>query len=160
MNVKKVLRSGSVTRYHSTMIDKKQTIDSHSWEAAIILMKIYPDYTKILMEHVLTHDCAEAATGDIPAPVKKEHPTIKDIFDGLEDDYMEKELNLQVYKLSKEETLAAKYADCLSGLYFTTARVRAGDQEAIPIRDNWLRYLGQLPYLNEIVEHVIEELKR
>ena len=160
MNLKEVLRAGSVIRYHSTMIDKKQRVDSHSWEVAIILAHIYGPITSDLMLYALTHDCSEQSTGDIPAPVKRDKPELKDIFDELEDEYMRDVLSISHPEFTLEEKLAVKYADIISGIYFTTCRVNAGDREAIPIRDKWIEYASSLPFLNEACEEIIEELKQ
>ena len=144
-------------RYHCTLIDKKQTVDSHSWETAIILTRIYPQCSKKLLEYALVHDCGESVTGDVPAPIKKRYPYLKDEYDKIETMSLNN-LGVETPNFSKEEKLALKWADYLSGLYFTTRRMRAGDMEAAIIRDNWLSYLGSLPYLNEEALTIMEEL--
>jgi 5'-deoxynucleotidase YfbR-like HD superfamily hydrolase len=149
MKTVKILESGSVVRYHATMIDKKQNVAEHSWEAAVILMQIYPEYTKDMMEHMLTHDCAERYTGDVCAPIKREHPEIKQAFDDMERRYLDKELGLTNHKFQEHELLAMKYADIMSGVYFCNRRQRAGDTEAKAILSTWIEYIDQLEYLND-----------
>ena len=160
MNIRKVLESGSVVRYHSTLIEKKQNNDSHQWEVAVVLEHIYPECSKRLLFHALTHDAAEIATGDVPAPVKQDHPELKEAFDMLEFEYFKDVLEIFPVRFSEEEKLAIKYADIISGLYFTTRRINAGDREAIVIRDKWVQYVANLPYLNEVAARTIEELKQ
>ena len=53
MNLKKILDAGSVVRYHSTLIDKKQFNSEHQWEVGIILKKIYPECSADLLFHSL-----------------------------------------------------------------------------------------------------------
>jgi len=72
------------------------------------------------MLYALTHDCGELMTGDIAAPVKKENPLVKEIFDKMEKDYVENTLDLHHPVFNHSEMLAIKHADVLSGLYFTT----------------------------------------
>lgn len=159
MNVKKVLDSGAVMRYHATMIDKKQDNAQHSWEVAVVLLHIYPEASAALILHALTHDAAEQYTSDIAAPVKRDNPKIKTMLDELETEYALNVLQLPKVKITKEEKLALKYADIISGIYFTTKRVNAGDTEAIRIRDRWMMYLGGMEFLNDTVTATIEELK-
>jgi len=158
MKLRKTLDTGKTVRYHATLIDKKQNVAEHSWEVAIILKEIYPQCSADLFFYALTHDCAEMYTGDLPATVKKDVPHVKALFDDLEDRYLDSELGINYSEFSDEERLAVKYADVLSGIYFTTARVRAGDREALLIRDRWVSYLAQLPYLNRYVEFAIDEV--
>lgn len=155
--IKSLLDSGSVVRYHCTLIDKKQTVDSHSWETAVILTRIYPECSKELLEFALLHDCGEVASGDAPAPIKKRYPSLKQTYDEIETIALN---SMGVFQpdFTTEEKLALKWADYLSGLYFTTRRLRAGDQEAATIRDNWVIYLGSLPYLNDEALNIMEEL--
>jgi|APSaa5957512576_1039674.scaffolds.fasta_scaffold02914_4 5'-deoxynucleotidase YfbR-like HD superfamily hydrolase len=159
MDIKKVLESGRVSRYHATLIDKKQTVDIHSWEVAVVLRHIYPNCSRDLLFYALTHDSAEIYTSDIAAPVKKRNPELKEVFDRMEDEYILETLKIVHPEFSTEEKLAVKYADIISGIYFTTCRVMAGDREAIPIRDKWLEYVGSLPYLNKATRETIEDLK-
>jgi len=159
MNIRKVLESGRVVRYHSTMIDKKQNNSEHSWEVGVILEHIYPESSKALLFYALTHDSGEVYTSDVAAPVKRDHPEIKKALDKMEIEYCGLVLKLRHPKFTKEELLAVKYADILSGIYFTTIRANAGDREAIPVRDKWLEYIGSLPYLNDKVVQTIEGLK-
>jgi 5'-deoxynucleotidase YfbR-like HD superfamily hydrolase len=140
-------------------VDKKQQIDSHSWEVAVILLKIYPECSKELLAHALTHDSGEIHTSDIAAPVKRMKPELKVMLDELEEIYMTEELGLDLHHFSEEERLALKYADYISGVYYTTTRSNAGDIEALKIRDKFLEYLDSLAYLNEAAEAAILEVQ-
>lgn len=160
MNIKEVLHSGRVTRYHATLIDQKQKVSEHSWEVAIILINIYPKTSMGLMIHALTHDSAEIYTSDVAAPAKWASPQLKLILDGMEEEYVEKTLQIPKYVMTLEEKNALKWADVLSGVYFTTSRVKAGDQEALVIRDRWITYAGSLPYLNDKAIQTLRELQK
>ena len=160
MNIRKVLEAGKVVRYHSTLIDKKQNNAEHQWETATILCHIFPEAKAHLVLYALTHDSGEIFTGDIPAPVKKHYPEIKKACDEMEKVYMQEELGLPLLQFSQRELLAVKYADILSGIYFTTGRINAGDRAAIEIRDKWIEYIGSLPFLSDKVATTIEELKK
>lgn len=159
MNIKEVLDAGQVARYHSTLIQHKQSNAEHQYETTVILAHIYPEGSKELMLYALTHDSSEIFTGDMPAPMKKEEPKLKQLLDQIEDKYRREALEIPFAAFTKEEYLAVKYADILSGIYFTTMRVNQGDTYARPIRDKWIRYFGTLPYLNETTMQTLEALK-
>ena len=159
MNLKKVLDSGSVIRYHATLIDKKQDTAQHQFGVTLILTAIYPKCSKELMLYALTHDAAEIITGDIPAPVKRANPSIKKAFDALEKQHREGALQLSSSPFSDKDRLAIKWADVLEGIYFTSRRVLSGDAQAIPIRDRWVEYAGSLKFLNTKALIALEELK-
>lgn len=160
MKLRRVLDTGSVTRYHATLIDKKQTNDQHSWEVAVILRYIYPHASADLMFYALVHDSGELYTSDIAAPVKRKHPEVKRAFDQMEEEYITDVLKIRLPNINIEEQLAVKHADILSGIYFTSRRIEAGDHHAIKIRDRWVEYLGSLPYLNERVQEALEEISK
>lgn len=148
MNLKKVLQSGSVMRYHNSQIDKKQTLDQHSWEVAVILQEIYPECSKELLVYSLVHDAAEMYAGDAPAPAKRSVRGLKALLDKVEKTYARDVLELPEPGFSDEEMLAVKYADVLSGIWFTTKRVNAGDTEAVHVRNTYLGYFCKLEHLN------------
>jgi len=110
MDIKKVLESGRVSRYHATLIDKKQTVDIHSWEVAVVLRHIYPNCSRDLLFYALTHDSAEIYTSDIAAPVKKRNPELKEVFDRMEDEYILETLKIVHPEFSTEETSSLEEA--------------------------------------------------
>jgi 5'-deoxynucleotidase YfbR-like HD superfamily hydrolase len=158
MNLLETLKTGRVTRYHNAPIHNKQHMDSHHWETAVILMRIYPECSKELLFYALTHDCGEAYTGDLPAPIKRQLPELKEKLDALEDYYVRVALGIMHPEFSDFEKLAVKHADILSGIYFTSMWLRAGDQDAKAISIKWAEYYGALPYLNRESIEVSQEL--
>ncbi len=158
MKLLEILNTGRVLRYHSAPIHRKQRLDSHHWEVAMILLEIYPECSQALMFKALTHDCAEAFTGDLPAPIKNQFPEIRDALKKLEAQY-EKELGIIYLELEEEELLAVKHADVLSGMWFTWQQIRAGDQDARCIATKWSAYYRDLPYLNDASWQLAKEIK-
>jgi len=160
MQIKQILDSGSVVRYHSTLITNKQYNSEHQWETGVILKKIYPECSVDLLFYALVHDSAEIFTSDVAAPVKRAKPVIKQMLDEMEYKFMRDTLKIPEPNFSKEEMLAVKYADILSGVYFTTRRAQAGDVQATLIRDKWVEYYGALPYLNDLTDLVLKEIRQ
>lgn len=158
MNLRNVLASGDVQRYHNARITT-QSLSEHMWQVGIILQHIYPKCSKKLLMYALTHDCEELYTGDIPAPIKAECPELKNVLNRLEEQFRYSKLELDQPDFSIEEMLAVKYADVLSGLCYTTKRIAAGEKQAQYIHDEWMKYLKRLPYLNHVTKDTIGDLK-
>ena len=158
MKLLEVLETGRVLRYHSAPIQRKQRLDSHQWEVAIILQHIYPECNKDLVFKALTHDCAEVFTGDIPYPVKAKSSKIKEALKILELE-CEIELELEYILFSNEELLALKHADVLSGMWYTRQQIRAGDRDAYFIARRWFSYYQQLAPLNHISRRLVGEIE-
>lgn len=77
--------AGQVLRYHTWPHIRKQTVAEHSWQVARIIMSIADHkMISILVPYSILHDCGEVTTGDIPFPLKKDNPDLKDIMDRLE----------------------------------------------------------------------------
>lgn len=67
----KVLREGGqVRRFHTVPILGEARVDSHSFNMALLLMILMPDYPRQLLVAVLVHDLAERFVGDTPAFAK------------------------------------------------------------------------------------------
>jgi len=128
MNIRKVLQSGNVVRFHSSIGMDKQKNSEHEWEVALILQYIYPQCSKELLLAALTHDAAEYYTGDIPFPTKQASPELKSVLDKLERHWEEQ--NGVHFDLYPEETYFLKLADTLSGMWYCIQQVREGKVNA------------------------------
>ena len=157
MNIRNVLASGDVMRYHNARITK-QNLSDHMWQVGIILQHIYPECSKGLLMYALTHDCEELYTGDIPAPIKSECPELKNVLTRLEEGFRYSKLELDRPDFSEKDMLAVKYADVLSGYYHTCKRIAAGESQAKYIQLEWRKYLKVLPYLNDRTQATIGDL--
>lgn len=149
MKYERVLNTGTVMRYHSCDIDKKQSVAEHSWGVAVLACLRNPDITVDELKHALFHDCAEALMGDIPAPMKRimSEESLQEL------DAMELEI-IDVLGIPKISLTAAQYKehkinDYMEGLWFCESRIAAGDTRAVPVRDTYLIYLGQLGWEND-----------
>jgi 5'-deoxynucleotidase YfbR-like HD superfamily hydrolase len=128
MNIRKVLQSGDVVRFHNSIGMDKQKNSEHEWEVALILQHIYPECSKQLLLAALTHDAAEYYTGDIPFPAKQASPELKSVLDNLERQWEEQ--NGVHFDLHPEETYFLKLADTLSGMWYCIQQVREGKVNA------------------------------
>lgn len=123
MNIREILRTGHVTRWHIVRTHRQQTIAEHMYLVTMFALKMWeamgmpPQFgTTLLMEWCLKHDWPEVYTGDIPTPMKKAlgeraHAIEK------ESDHEYRQLELQVRNHSKEWILF-KIADLAESLLF------------------------------------------
>jgi 5'-deoxynucleotidase YfbR-like HD superfamily hydrolase len=148
MNIKKVLQSGGVVRYHNHVGIDKQPLSSHQWGVALIVQKIYPICSKELLLAALTHDASEYWTGDVPAPVKWSSALVKEMMEGLET--MWNQENGIDYKLSSYEGFILKLADMFEGMWFCIEQLKMGNLAASRPFRKW----------KDRVEHHTEKLDR
>ena len=149
MTYERILNTGRVTRYHCCDIEKKQSVAEHSWGVAVLACLRDSHITVDELKYALFHDCAEAVMGDLPAPMKRlmsEHS--KEEWDLMELQVM-KELEIPGIDLNGDQYKQHKICDYLEGMYFCEDRIARGDTRAIPVRDNYLVYLGQLGWEND-----------
>jgi 5'-deoxynucleotidase YfbR-like HD superfamily hydrolase len=128
MNIRNVLHSGDVVRFHNHVGINKQKTSEHQWGVALIVEHIYPEGSKALLLAALTHDAAEYYMGDIPAPVKWDNPELKAMLQQMERKWEER--NGVDFDLHKDEHRVLKMADTLEGMWFCVHQVRMGNINA------------------------------
>jgi 5'-deoxynucleotidase YfbR-like HD superfamily hydrolase len=72
-------QAGAVVRYHTWTTLQRQTNAEHQWNVARILLAIWPECPREVLMHGLFHDSGELHTGDLPFPVKKNNPDLKEV---------------------------------------------------------------------------------
>lgn len=73
-----------VMRYHTWSVHRRQSVGEHSAQVARIMFSIWPDCPRELLVHAIIHDIGEMV-GDLPWPVKRNDPVIKEQMDLAED---------------------------------------------------------------------------
>ena len=144
MNIRKILQSGNVVRFHNSIGMDKQKNSEHEWEVALILQHIYPQCSKELLLAALTHDAAEYYTGDIPFPVKQSSPELKCVLDKLERQWEEQ--NGVHFDLHPEEAYFLKLADTLSGMWYCIQQVKEGKINAKRPFRKWRKFIINVMY--------------
>ena len=142
MQIKKVLQSGEVVRFHNHAGVDKQPIANHQWGVALIVQYLFPEATKKLILAALTHDAAEYVTGDIPAPVKWVHPNIKETLESIEV-LVSHEWGIQ-YQLSREEKLVLGAADKLEGMCYCVQQLKQGNRSARRPYRKWRKAIEEM----------------
>lgn len=77
-------RGLEVVRYHTWPVLQRQSVGEHSIQTMRILLAVWPDAPRRMLVHCMTHDCGEMA-GDLPWPVKRDDPILKDRHNMAED---------------------------------------------------------------------------
>lgn len=139
MNIKNILASGGVVRFHQQVGVHKQQNSEHQWGVALIVQHISPKCSKELLLAALTHDAAESFTGDSPFPIKKECPELSDLLRKLEMEWEEE--NGICFHLTDEEKSILKLADCLEGMWYCLQRYKCGELNALEPFDAWRKFV-------------------
>ena len=77
--------AGEIARYHTELTLRPQSVASHSWNVARILLAVWPETPRHLLVEALMHDVGEVFAGDSPSPAKWAHPPLKLAVDEVED---------------------------------------------------------------------------
>lgn len=138
MDIKNILESGNVERYHTTPCIPNQKLSDHQWRVSMLLQKFYPLLSRRALLKALTHDCAEKVTGDAPSQIKFISPELKEIMEKLEKD-IEKSWGIN-YQVEKHAEKAIKSCDILEGMIYCYDVVMSGSRPAIKVFQNWVDY--------------------
>lgn len=148
MNHEDIRAGGGVRRYHTRPLIGEQTVASHSWGVAAIIIDVTEGHEKPsfeLMRAALFHDVAEHVTGDIPATAKWRWPSLKAAMDSMEAE-VETALGIRADGLSKQEMLLLKAADMMELLWFCVEQRRLGNHTIYHIFKNgctWMEDKGE-----------------
>jgi len=147
MNMDRIRKGGAVRRYHTRALVGEQTVASHSWGVAAIVLRLAEGmpWTTIgpLLKAALFHDVAEYDTGDIPATAKWRHKPLKAALDELEL-MVETDLGLSTAELGPLEIKLLKAADMLELLWFCLEQRRLGNTTLDEVWENGVNFLLRL----------------
>lgn len=76
--------AGKISRYHTWERIRDQSVGEHTWQVMRIILALHPEASPQLLRYAMFHDVGERVTGDVPFPVKREHPEVKTAFDSME----------------------------------------------------------------------------
>lgn len=138
--------AGDVERFHARPTIQRQSVASHSWNVARILLAIYPAASRETVIRALFHDIGEIVAGDAPYPVKAEHEDLRKAMGQIERDAwlaMVIPWSLPApQQLVPLQVAAVKLADMIEMWEFAMMELHLGNVFAARVRDNceqWLR---------------------
>ena len=122
--IERLYRTGFGQRYamHPEMAWTAQTLAHHQWGVAVLLLKLFPDLSPVLLEEALLHDTGEPGTADASYVAKQAYPALAEVLDECE--AVERaDLGVPETYLTDEERAQLELCDRLESYLF--AKIRA-----------------------------------
>ena len=129
--------AGAVKRSHTCRTIKERNVAEHSHGVAMLIISLYKAAgirpSGDLLAAALCHDLSEIATGDIPAPVKRYHPELKEELHKITEAW-ERHMGL-LYDLTKDEANLLLWSDRIEFALFSLEEIgRASCRERVSPR--------------------------
>lgn len=107
-------RASTVRRWHTNpdLVDTNDTDAGHQGRVALLVLSLFPDASRTLLCHAITHDQGEVAVGDISRPAKRNFPVLAEIA-AAEEAREIKEQGFSFPDLSEREARILKLCDLL-----------------------------------------------
>lgn len=126
--------AGQVKRYHTWVTIQTQSNAEHSWQVARVYEALFGPPPAHVEQWIRWHDAGEIRTGDLPFPIKSQHPDLKAVFDSLERQAVT-DLGVELSELTQEERDRVKLCDLLEMWEFGTVEVAMGNRMGNPVVD-------------------------
>jgi len=131
-NVAMRREAGAIERWHVVPHHGSITVASHSWNATMLLLELYPKASRRLIVYMLHHDVTERWTGDIPASAKAMFPLIMQGVQEAEIS-LEDEMSLpSTRNLSSTERAWARAIDALEMMLWCHEQIAMGNRMVEP----------------------------
>lgn len=167
----KFCRTGlSVERFHAKTHIQPYNNGFHSANAALIAVELvranpkrFDDMTHslaIVMEHMLTHDCAEGKFGDVPRDVREENPTVWEAIENMESQVLATH-GIHKVDMTVHEKNVCKIADTVEVGFYALSELEMGNLKMSEVVSNVCKYAG--PYaedyrlVNEMLNYFTNE---
>lgn len=149
---------GKVERCHAIPHIGSYSNAAHSWGVAMLMRILWPEDFPRLAYACLVHDIPESWTGDIPAPVMRHFPGLKEGLAAAEDKLMER-LYLPGYNdMSPEDHAKFKACDWLEFYLWCRDQAAFGNQFAFEGQKEIELYIDKMGLPAPAME-VYEKLK-
>jgi 5'-deoxynucleotidase YfbR-like HD superfamily hydrolase len=140
--------AGVVKRSHTcrTLVDRN--VAEHSHGVAMLVLLLYAEAGVLprpeLLAAALTHDLSEIATGDTPAPVKREHPALKQTLNAISTKW-EQDMGVR-YHLTQAEEQVLLWCDRMDFALYAFEEVQMGNKYFYEYLHRILGWLHEMPY--------------
>jgi 5'-deoxynucleotidase YfbR-like HD superfamily hydrolase len=142
--------AGNVRRCHTLPHHGEYTVGKHSYDAAMLLLVLYPNASKNLLKAVLIHDLAERWTGDTPAPMKWAAEDFHKELIRVEDACI-KTLGFDCFPhLTSEEEMWVDIVDKVELYCWCQDQMALGNRNADPVQKNLLEYFAEKDWPQEV----------
>lgn len=147
-----LLASGAVKRYHTHphVIGHPQTVAEHTFRCAAIMMSLWHEYTMSALQALLCHDGAEGAVGDISSTVKRMHPDLARIMDGIEEG-VQVRVGMPVEgDQDFEAQMWIRICDWLEGAFYAIDQMAMGNRGMAMCHNAFVHSLNILPMTDDV----------
>jgi 5'-deoxynucleotidase YfbR-like HD superfamily hydrolase len=117
-----------VKRSHTNFAHIQDTLARHKYNMLNLLFELKPEVSMNLVKAVMWHDAAERHTGDVPSPIKKRFPRLKEALDEAEQ-AIEATYSLKV-DITPDDKLWLKAVDKLEYLLTSIEDYELGNSRA------------------------------
>lgn len=149
--------AGVVERFHTVRTHRRQTIADHSWGVAMVVLMIYPECPRYVLEAALFHDLAESVTGDLPATVKWKNPVLQELLAEMEHRF-NKEHKLTSEFMTAKDHDVLKWADMMELVLFCRTEVEMGNLPLTAVLRRGQQHLKTLGFPTKQAEHLYEDI--
>jgi len=154
--------AGQVTRYHTWPRIHQQSIAEHSWQLARIYASVVDKIDPNFILHILFHDIGEFYVGDIPYPVKRDIPELKELIDELENDSQEFQLahwnTIHPDALEQHDSVLFKHIELVEMAEWGMDEFNFGNHHGFVVANRCLRALYEQAPCNQLINYVIKRL--
>lgn len=161
-NTLRAWRASFTRRWH-TQFDLCDTVDydaGHQGRVALLILSIFPDCSRVLLAHAITHDQGESAAGDLPYTAKRLDPGLADRAAAIEAEAIRLQ-GFDLPNLTARETRILKLCDWLDAwLWMMRHAPHLGDR--LDWRDQAQRALDNAAWLavREEVDAIMHRARR
>jgi 5'-deoxynucleotidase len=168
--------AGDVKRMHCIPTIRSHAIAEHVYGSLLIAVELInlnrtsaaKEVLNISLERVMlalmVHDAPEVVTGDVPAPVKRKYPALREFYDSMDTEFYLK-VDIQLPQLNKIENAIVRASDTLDlGMLCLREREMGNRHPYLHrVMKNVLDYAEEVSYIagvTELREHLIEEWEK
>jgi 5'-deoxynucleotidase YfbR-like HD superfamily hydrolase len=155
--------AGQLKRYHVWPHIQPQTVASHSWNLLRIYFSITHQPDEHVVYHMIFHDIGEISTGDLPYPVKKDNPMLKEQVDLIEQKSYYRQLQYwnayQPVVLTEEDKILVKQIELIEMAEWGMDEMNLGNSHGFIVADRCLRALYDQEPSPPVVRYVIIRIR-
>ena len=147
------IRGGHVSRYHTRPdLTNGQNVAAHTWRAMVILHTLWPEASKNCLLHMMYHDVAEIAVGDLPATTKWNYSELHSVLKRIEQNF-EHSIGVgnRFIPITLEEEKVCDAADKLELVLHCYELIAGGNKAAKDVMERGIKYLKEkYPYEKQV----------
>lgn len=160
-----MLRAGGTQRFHtwSAELIKTQDVAQHVYGLMWLVVALTRGTaSRDLLLATLFHDGGERWVGDMPGPMKRLLPGLRDSLDTAEADALQARCGVAAPELSAFDSSTLDLADALDGVFYCSREVALGNRRIGAVFANYIDYASEayknvaFEYHNSLVEQVLE----